>query len=51
MSNRFEVLPFARAEEEAARLPEPVRLTVTSSPSHGLDKTIETATRLRVLGH
>lgn len=49
--NRFEVLPFARAEEEAARLPEPVRLTVTSSPSHGIDKTVETATRLRALGH
>ena len=51
MSDRFEVLPFARAEEEAARLPEPVRLTVTASPSHGIEKTVETATRLRALGH
>ena len=51
MSDRFEVLPFARAEDEAAKLPEHVRLTVTCSPTHGLDCTIETATRLRLLGH
>jgi methylenetetrahydrofolate reductase (NADPH) len=51
VSNRFEVLPFGRAEEQAARLPEPVRLTVTASPTHALDDTIETATRLRALGH
>jgi methylenetetrahydrofolate reductase (NADPH) len=49
--NRFEILPFARGEEEAAKLPEPVRLTVTCSPKHGLDHTIETATRVRALGH
>jgi methylenetetrahydrofolate reductase (NADPH) len=51
VSNRFEVLPFGRAEEEAARLPEPVRLTVTASPTHTLDETVETGTRLRALGH
>ncbi len=32
---RFEVLPLGRSEEEAARLPEPVRLSVTCSPRHG----------------
>ena len=36
---RFEVMPFARGEEEAAELPEPVRLTVTCSPKHRLDDT------------
>lgn len=51
MSDRFEVLPFGRAEEEAARLPEPVRLTVTASPSHGIDETVRSAARLRALGH
>jgi methylenetetrahydrofolate reductase (NADPH) len=51
VTSRFEVLPFGRAEEEAARLPEPVRLTVTASPSHGIDDTVETGTRLRALGH
>ncbi|HKP18668.1 MAG TPA: methylenetetrahydrofolate reductase [Gaiellaceae bacterium] len=51
MSDRFEVLPFARGEEEAARLPQPVRLTVTCSPRHGPDRTVEVAGRLRELGH
>jgi methylenetetrahydrofolate reductase (NADPH) len=48
---RFEVMPFARGEEEAAELPEHVRLTVTCSPKHGVDRTVEVATRLRALGH
>ncbi|MFZ1997045.1 MAG: methylenetetrahydrofolate reductase [Solirubrobacteraceae bacterium] len=48
---RFEVLPFARSVEEAARLPENVRLTVTCSPKHGPDRSIEVAGRLRELGH
>ena len=51
MKPQFEVLPFGRAEEEAAQLPEPARLTVTCSPAHGLDRTVETATRLAALGH
>lgn len=48
---RFEVMPFARGEQEAAKLPEPVRLTVTCSPKHGIDHSVEVATRLRALGH
>jgi methylenetetrahydrofolate reductase (NADPH) len=48
---QFEVLPFGRAETEAAQLPEPARLTVTASPTHALDDTIETAVHLRSLGH
>lgn len=51
MINRFEIMPFARGEEEAAQLPEPAHLTITTSPKHGLDHTIEVATRLRPLGH
>ncbi len=51
MSARFEVMPFPRAVEEAARLPEPVRLTVTCSPRHGPDESVEIGTRLRQLGH
>lgn len=47
----FEILPFARGEEEAAALPEPVRLTVTCSPTQGLDHAVEVARRLRALGH
>jgi len=48
---RFEVLPFAKAEEQAGRLTEPVRLTITTSPKHGVDRTLEHAERLRALGH
>src|SRR5262245_35766068 len=51
MTSRFEILPFARGEEEAAQLPEPTHLTITTSPKHGLDHTVETATRVRALGH
>jgi methylenetetrahydrofolate reductase (NADH) len=48
---RFEILPFGRGVDEAAELPEHVRLTVTASPTHVLDQTVEVATRLRALGH
>jgi methylenetetrahydrofolate reductase (NADH) len=48
---RFEVLPFARSLQEAARLPEEVRLTVTCSPKHGPDRSVEVAGKLRELGH
>jgi methylenetetrahydrofolate reductase (NADPH) len=48
---RFEVLPLGRSEEEAARLSDPVRLTVTCSPKHGPDRTVEVAGRLHALGH
>lgn len=48
---RFEILPFGSGEEEAARLPEPARLTVTCSPRHGIDHTVDVAVRLRERGH
>lgn len=48
---RFEVLPLGKSEEEAAQLPSPVRLTVTCSPKHGPDRTVEVAGRLTALGH
>jgi methylenetetrahydrofolate reductase (NADPH) len=48
---RFEILPFARGEEEAAALPASVRLTVTCSPKYGLDHCVKAAMRLRALGH
>jgi methylenetetrahydrofolate reductase (NADPH) len=49
--SRFEVLPLGRSEEEAAELGEPVRLTVTCSPRHGPDQSVEVAQRLGALGH
>jgi methylenetetrahydrofolate reductase (NADH) len=51
VSVRFEVMPFRRAVDEAARLPEPVRLTVTCSPKHGPDESVGIGTQLRALGH
>jgi methylenetetrahydrofolate reductase (NADPH) len=48
---RFEVLPFAGIEAEAARLPQPIRLAVTCSPMHGPDRGVEVATRLCGSGH
>jgi methylenetetrahydrofolate reductase (NADPH) len=45
------VLPFERAEAEARALPEPVRLTVTSSPRHGAERTVDFALALANLGH
>ncbi len=48
---RFEILPLGRSEEEARELPEPVRLTVTCSPKHGPDRSVQVAGRLRAMGH
>lgn len=50
-SARFEVLPFAGIEEQAAALPRPIRLAVTCSPMHGPDRGVEVATRLCGSGH
>jgi methylenetetrahydrofolate reductase (NADPH) len=48
---RFEILPLGKGEQEAAQLPEPVRLTVTCSPKHGPDRSVAVAGRLHQLGH
>jgi methylenetetrahydrofolate reductase (NADPH) len=48
---RYEVLPFGKAEEQAAEVSAPLRLTVTVSPKHGVDRSLEVAERLRALGH
>jgi methylenetetrahydrofolate reductase (NADPH) len=48
---RFEILPLGRSEEQARDLPQPVRLTVTCSPKHGPDRSVDVAGRLRAMGH
>jgi methylenetetrahydrofolate reductase (NADPH) len=48
---RFEIMPFPKGEEQAAALTTPVRLTVTCSPRHGVDHTLDVCERLRALGH
>lgn len=48
---RYEVLPFRRSEEQAAGIATPLRLTVTASPRHGIDRSVDYGERLRALGH
>ncbi len=48
---RFEILPFPSAEEEADQAPGPLTLTVTCSPRHGVDHSLEVGGRLRAAGH
>jgi methylenetetrahydrofolate reductase (NADPH) len=48
---RYEILPFGRGEDQAAQIGEPLRLTVTTSPKHGIDRSLDVAVRLRGRGH
>lgn len=48
---RYEVLPFGDVEEQAAQTGDSLRLTVTASPKHGIDHSLDVAIRLRELGH
>lgn len=48
---RYEVLPFKKAEEQAAEAGERLRLTITTSPKLGVDRSLEVAEHLRTLGH
>ncbi len=49
--DRYEVLPFGKSEQQAADVGEHLRLTVTTSPKHGVDRSLEVCERLRALGH
>jgi methylenetetrahydrofolate reductase (NADPH) len=51
MSIRYELLPFGAALEQAAAAPAPLTLTVTCSPKHGIDATVDMAEQLADLGH
>lgn len=48
---RYELMPFDAGEAQASELPVPVRLTITASPRHGLERTFAMAVRLRRVGH
>ena len=48
---RYEVLPFGDVEAQAASLGTGLRLTVTTSPKHGVDRSLALAERLREQGH
>lgn len=46
----YEVIPIKGVDEAVAELPRDVRLTVTASPAHGVDRTVEVAGRLSGMG-
>lgn len=48
---RYEVLPFRSSAEQAAEIATPLELTVTASPRHGTDRSLDHALSLRALGH
>ena len=51
METRYEILPFGTVEEEAAAAASPLVLTMTCSPRHGIDHTVEMAGRVAAQGH
>jgi methylenetetrahydrofolate reductase (NADPH) len=51
MSMRYEILPFGSAEDEARAEENPLVITVTCSPRHGVDQTVDVVTRLADSGH
>ncbi len=48
---RFELIPLANAVEKAAELPPGCAVTVTASPSHGIEATLDLAEVLQQQGH
>ena len=47
---RYEILPFGKGPEQAAQIETPLHLTVTTSPKHGVDRSVDVALRLRKSG-
>jgi methylenetetrahydrofolate reductase (NADPH) len=48
---RYEILPFGKGPEQAVQLGTPLHLTVTTSPKHGVDRSVDVALRVRDAGH
>jgi methylenetetrahydrofolate reductase (NADPH) len=48
---KYELIPLLNAIRKADELPPASAVTVTSSPSHGIEATIELAEKLAALGH
>ncbi len=51
MANRYEILPFGTAEAEVAAVSRPLAITVTCSPRHGIDHSVDVAERITAHGH
>jgi len=50
-SPKFELIPLKDVDEQAACLPHGSTVTVTASPSHGIEATVDLAGRMAGLGH
>ena len=50
-SSKFELIPLKNAPDAAEALPEGANVTVTASPSHGIESTIELAEAMAAAGH
>ncbi len=50
-SPRYEVIPVSGIEERVAALPEGATVTVTASPRHGIERTIDVSARLAGRGY
>jgi methylenetetrahydrofolate reductase (NADPH) len=48
---KFELIPIEGAEQHGAALPPSSTVTVTASPSHGIEATVELAERMTTHGH
>jgi methylenetetrahydrofolate reductase (NADPH) len=48
---RYETMPFGKGEQEAQEVGKPLTLTVTCSPKHGIDHSVDVGSRLRAMGH
>jgi methylenetetrahydrofolate reductase (NADPH) len=48
---KFELIPLSSAREKAQALPPGCVVTVTASPSHGLEATLDLACELMAMGH
>jgi methylenetetrahydrofolate reductase (NADPH) len=51
VSTRYEILPFGSADSEVEAAPRPLVITVTCSPRHGVDHTVDVAAGIAALGH
>src|SRR5688572_30703251 len=51
MSSRYEILPFGAARDQIASARRPLTITVTCSPRHGVDHTVDWAIPIAAQGH
>src|SRR5919107_1824651 len=48
---KYELIPLKNVRDQAAALPPGVRVTVTASPTHGIESTVDVAEYVAARGH